>query len=992
MTLAHPDPMNGVAQFNQFRPMTPSIPLSRLIDFSVQRTYHELQVLADLLPRKSDLERKVEIVKFAHKTRQTFIRLLALVKWAGSASKVDKSATIISFLDKQSMLFVDTADNLAKMARESLVQARLPCFQLPAAVEVLTLGSYSRLPTCIRERIVPPDPITPAEKRATLLRLNQIIQQRLVTTNLPNQLRNLRIENGRVTFHVDYEFELSLTLMGDGATIPWRVLSVDILVTDKETGDGRDLVNQYQKNYIRDLIQSRLIENNDPLIDAFNVLHSFCLSLQLEVLQAQSRRLIVERLGDFIKIEQYDPGRLLSLLYWRDPSLADSKHKCKLTLEIDPAERNTPLQVKHNPCLGVPETLAANEAMKSECLSIEKLLTHTTHERAKEKLQKLKAQLDELRIGETLLSGCPPILEVAFISHCMQSEKLLVSIDMLTGAYFVHIPQFEDCPLVSQNNVQIALKDFTRIRNWIKDLRIWVLKERCRKTAEAIPIVVLESLPFATTKSHAFLSSSTPKLFFQFSKHSSNFLMVTFEEKDGETCQKYYLLAGEHCAVDSLENQPSLEVELPKCFVNVTSVFEIDILSLFKPSEVNSGRQYGSGKRKLQHVDQEEQLKKIKTSGFMSNLAYLLSFCEEKLYYGALSSELQRRGICHHVRVANERGYTHLVDLVQFPPNPSTPPSLLQNHLLSCIIRLQGRGSKILLWTVSFCFCNCPVKATASKENSAKQTVHLMYDFSRASQAQIVQMVDELLEDWSALEKLYEVVHSFSTVAAEFPSVAIKSFNYKKVFLSYGPNKSLIVSILWKSSEKRFQLNFGVIGSASSNNNPHILVSSQLQHDFNLHKSLAKLCQTLTTTLPPLSVVVNLTSMPLPTTMDNWTHIPIMSFVLIPQSSAHWRLVYRNTFCIDIAVNTEGKIAVSDGAFSMFDKSKVIDGLSPISGFEEFASKILLRLNSSVPDVPQPSPASQADLVLFDFNQLPPGENSPLFHAIEEILKSEFCG
>lgn len=48
------------------------------------------------------------------------------------------------------MLFVDTADVLSRMARETLVHARLPNFHIPAAVEVLTTGTYNRLPNCIR--------------------------------------------------------------------------------------------------------------------------------------------------------------------------------------------------------------------------------------------------------------------------------------------------------------------------------------------------------------------------------------------------------------------------------------------------------------------------------------------------------------------------------------------------------------------------------------------------------------------------------------------------------------------------------------------------------------------------------------------------------------------------------------------------------------------------------------------------------------------------
>ena len=94
-----------------------------------------------------------------------------------------------AFLDQQSMLFVATADSLAKMARETLVSARLPSFSIQCAVDVLTTGTYPRLPACIKEKIVPPDPITPRDQEETLLRLNQIIEHRLVTSELPSRMR-----------------------------------------------------------------------------------------------------------------------------------------------------------------------------------------------------------------------------------------------------------------------------------------------------------------------------------------------------------------------------------------------------------------------------------------------------------------------------------------------------------------------------------------------------------------------------------------------------------------------------------------------------------------------------------------------------------------------------------------------------------------------------------------------------------------------------------
>ena len=53
-------------------------------------------------------------------------------------------------------------------------------------------------------------------------------------------MRNLKIENGQVTFLVKNEFAASLTLMGDGLQVPWRLLKIEILVEDKETGEGKD--------------------------------------------------------------------------------------------------------------------------------------------------------------------------------------------------------------------------------------------------------------------------------------------------------------------------------------------------------------------------------------------------------------------------------------------------------------------------------------------------------------------------------------------------------------------------------------------------------------------------------------------------------------------------------------------------------------------------------------------------------------------------------
>lgn len=52
------------------------------------------------------MERKIEIYNFSARTRQLFIRLLALVKWANSASKVDKSAVSQQIIEKKNQKLI----------------------------------------------------------------------------------------------------------------------------------------------------------------------------------------------------------------------------------------------------------------------------------------------------------------------------------------------------------------------------------------------------------------------------------------------------------------------------------------------------------------------------------------------------------------------------------------------------------------------------------------------------------------------------------------------------------------------------------------------------------------------------------------------------------------------------------------------------------------------------------------------------------------------
>ncbi|XP_055533102.1 mediator of RNA polymerase II transcription subunit 14 [Wyeomyia smithii] len=704
------------------------IPLGRLIDFIIQRTYHELTVLAELLPRKTDMERKIEIYNFSASTRQLFIRLLALVKWANSASKVDKSAKIMGFLDKQSLLFIDTADMMSRMARETLVNARLPNFHIPAAVEILTTGTYSRLPSIIRERIVPPDPITPLEKRQTLQRLNQVIQHRLVTGNLLPQLRKFKIENGRVTFKVDHEFEVSLTVMGDGPNIPWRLLDIDVLVEDKETGDGKALVHTLQVNYIHQLIQGRIVDSPDALAEVYNCLHYFCQSLQLEVLYTQTLRLMRDRLDDNIHVDEYIPGTKLTVSYWRELTNKDPKSELgyRLMIQTDQSDSTKQLAILHVPSIGSKEADIADRAVRSDLLSMERLLVHTVYVRSLARLSDLKAELQLfLKDVDYNIQGTPAMLTVPVLNPCLRAEQIYITVDTHTGMLRCHVPKHLDCPIMPE--MQLALNnDRSKLQYLISELRFWITQRRCEKTLQHLPATTQERLPLVFPAGHPIERINPHKVYIQLYRHSNVILIVELKERDGcpnEMTYTFFLVLVKPSSVEDSQSQdadhshsgtvgsssqsgpgsvpsggpPSVSSTtagatssssavvsaehdgIPKMYLKVQSLIEFDTFVATHGPGTYVDEAAGGMKRKLLSGEGGSPCKQQKTiypAYFIPELAHVVAMCDEKLPFVALAKELTRRRIPHGGLQVEANATSLVLKLLTLPqPKPPLVPT-----------------------------------------------------------------------------------------------------------------------------------------------------------------------------------------------------------------------------------------------------------------------------------------------------------------------------
>ena len=138
--------------------------------------------------------------------------------------------------------------------------------------------------------------------------------------------------------------------------------------------DGKALVHSLQVQYIHQVVQGRLVDNSQPLTEVYNCLHFFCQSLQLEVLYSQTLRLCRDRLDDHIHVDDYTPGKCLSISYWKELSSKDPKSELgyKLTVQVDTYDPAKSLTVVHTPSLGGKENDIADKAIRSDVLSMER--------------------------------------------------------------------------------------------------------------------------------------------------------------------------------------------------------------------------------------------------------------------------------------------------------------------------------------------------------------------------------------------------------------------------------------------------------------------------------------------------------------------------------------------------------------------------------------------------------------------------------------------
>ncbi|KAJ2503690.1 mediator complex subunit [Coemansia sp. RSA 1972] len=298
-----------------------SITISRLITYA----YTELVTLVDTLPARTEADRRSEILKYTDHMTDMLTKLLVLVRWAKHAPQIQKCQNIIAYLDSQNRYFGCAVDSIYA-AFMSMPGVRMRNYDVGNAAEILSTGSYQRLPVAIK-RMVPPPKLSKRQVRETLGAISGIIRRRILGGEpVPLAMRRYTIKNGRIVFTVPSEFEAQLTLLQYEDNIPWHIVSVRVLVAgdpllpseQQITVNTRQIVEFAQQILVGASTQNQDSSVQPPqLVQLYDFLHQQCFTVLLETVYKQASVLRRARWENLLHVEMAPGNRsLLAIRYW----------------------------------------------------------------------------------------------------------------------------------------------------------------------------------------------------------------------------------------------------------------------------------------------------------------------------------------------------------------------------------------------------------------------------------------------------------------------------------------------------------------------------------------------------------------------------------------------------------------------------------------------------------------------------------------------------
>lgn len=958
---------------NPILPMYDKTPLSHLLEVAVQKTYHELYTMVDLLSSKSNIERKQELVKFACRTRQLFIRILAVVKWAATAGKVNACEEIQHFLDVRVRLIRETSDVLAQLAREKLLDARIPNYPITDAVDTLTLGTVCFLPERLSEATIPFIPATEAERQEILPRLQQILTARVAIAELPIQFTSVTIKNGIVTLAVDGEFEVKLGITSDNLFAPWHVYKTRLFLRDPEEPE-QELLHPCQMQALTSHIQSWLIESENPLVELYRYLHYYCQSLRLHILSEQANRIRNRSSKQkHLHISNYMPCKSLNIEYWKEYSFnyqqkkPDKNRDIGMTIVCDDDGK---FQIIHWPPLPIEDSVTILQVLEKPTFTMEEILNRTIHARCQRRFEELKETILSTTSANMIFDPSIPALRCELLPESTIEETLFVSISPFSGLYKVvsymenrFIQQIEHALNRDQGNLIEAINIF----------KIWLIQQRIPPLIAHLNCRVHTRIPSLNPKHELILPFLNSSVFIELIHNEGYYILVHVSDVNQLLIQYYLLIVEKRSSTPdtSIAQQPQnmpynqgpmmINDECEKWILEPLALCPLDPTGFLRREflELKNSLKYDKNSN---IIENENGIRQARSTSIVSLklLLKLVHYYNEMLTFTFLKEELQRKKtICKGILYSSWTGIPYL-DIARISTNDEIFSSNyeLVNYIhecfwpriSSCTIRLvyilrDSSNSQRHIerqWTLQLnltdkdYFRNSIIKTPYNSLLNCTHTLTKVYP----------KVVDYIHNE---LRSAFQLTYLFENYALSLPEstdlraiAEVISFNFFKCTIQYGPNFSFLLTLTYNHQQESntrgiFDLRFTSVNHKFLTNT-HQLLNNKLNLFFNRTHSLKQFIRLLHMTSIPLSSIARLNCFNRPMIFFNQGACVQTILTLIPYTEFRWRLVFGQIFALDIQICGPNLILVRDGAYSV-QLNSFLPELAPIPRLKEFLSR-----------------------------------------------------
>ncbi|CAG9108193.1 unnamed protein product [Plutella xylostella] len=292
------------------------------------------------------------------------------------------------------------------------------------------------------------------------------------------------------------------------------------------------------------------------------------------------------------------------------------------------------------------------------------------------------------------------------------------------------------------------------------------------------------------------------------------------------------------------------------------------------------------------------------------------------------------RGVTHGGVQPEWSGSALGMRIVSLPTPPgacAVAADALRARLLAATLRLTTKN-QARVWTAEIVFHGSPVRTPNPKEQGERRCVYLQYELG----TEAARTADALLQDWSAIVHLHELLHGFMQRPRQeretlWAGICIRSYTYRTLVIGFGAGQRATAVIQWSATTQRYRV---ATPAHQPANNAHHVIHHHLDHYLNWHKDLMSLGVVLRETYAPLLALGRLPTLPQLGLHHVRTQMPTPTFTLLAHSWRKIRIIYAGAYSLEVCIRGGGVVSVRDGSYSKFDRSSVVDEFAPAQGLK----------------------------------------------------------